>query len=323
VTRLALIGGRGHTGAELLRLLAGHDAIELALASSGSRAGMPLREAVEGWQGDQRFVDLAPDQVGEVDAEVWVLAVPNGASRPWVEAITAAHPGALLLDLGADHRFDPDWTYGLTEWHREALRHTRRITNPGCYATAAQLALLPLRDELAGTPVLFGVSGHSGAGATPSPRNDPRRLRDNLLPYGLCGHVHEREVSARLERPVRFHPHVAAWFRGISMTVSLELCAPTDADALRARFAAHYEHEALVHSGAMIPEVAPVAGSPHCLIGGFSVDERDRRRAVLVTVLDNLGKGAASQALQNLNLALGLDELHGLDVPAPRWPEHG
>ncbi|MBU1189990.1 MAG: N-acetyl-gamma-glutamyl-phosphate reductase [Gammaproteobacteria bacterium] len=309
---LALIGARGHTGAELLRLLTRHDGIEMVLASSGSQAGRALAEVIPHWQGRQRFVDLKPQQVAEVAAEVWVLAVPNGHSEPWVQAIAAAHPGALILDLGADYRFADDWTYGLTEWQRKALTATRRISNPGCYATAMQLGVLPLQQQLAATPVAFGVSGYSGAGSTPSPRNNPQRLADNLLPYALCGHVHEREVSHRLGQTVRFMPHVASWFRGISMTLAVTLREPTDADTLRAQFQACYADEALLVVQQEIPEVSQVRETCAALIGGFSVDQRDGRRCALVVVLDNLLKGAASQALQNINLALGLDELTGI-----------
>lgn len=316
--RLALIGARGYTGRELLGLLVHHPAIELAVASSGSQAGHRLTEEVPDWpDADQAFVALEPADVAAVDADLWALAVPNGASGPWVEAIEAAHPAATIIDFGADYRFDSDWVYGLTEFNREALRGARRISNPGCYATGAQFGLLPVRDQLCAPPVVFGVSGYSGAGRTPSPRNDPDRLRDNLIPYALSGHVHEREVSAHLGRPVRFHPHVASWFRGISLTVSATLTEPVTVASLFERFDAVYAEEPLVRVSDTIPEVRDLdhGDVPRCgiAIGGFAVDERDGHRATWVVVLDNLLKGAASQALQNLNLALGLDERLGLE----------
>ena len=280
------------------------------LAASNAQAGQPLAAEVPDWpEADQRFVALAPADVGGVDADVWVLAVPNGASGPWVDAITQAHPRAVLVDLGADHRFDADWVYGLTEFNREALTGARRIANPGCYATGAQFGLLPLRDALIAPPVVFGVSGRSGAGRTPSPRNDPDRLRDNLIPYALTGHVHEREIGAHLGRPVRFHPHVAAFFRGISLTIAVDLSEPADAADLLERFRRVYGDEPLIGVDAGIPEIASLSPRTGLNIGGFAVDERDGHRASFVVVLDNLLKGAASQALQNVNRALGLDEL--------------
>ena len=312
--KLALIGGRGYTGSELLKLLAFHPDIELLAASSSSQAGQPIVQAVPEWpDAAQTYTALTPETVAEVDAGVWVLALPNGASGPWVEAIDRAHPEAIVIDLGADWRFDQGWIYGLTEWNRSALASARRIANPGCYATGAQFGLLPIRDQLVRPPVAFGVSGYSGAGKTPSPRNDPERLRDNLIPYALTGHVHEREVSSRLGRPVRFHPHVAQFFRGISLTIAVDLSEPVTADELLEVFQQCYQAEALIEVSADIPEIRQIAGTPKLAVGGFSIDPRNHQRASLVVVLDNLLKGAASQALQNINLALGLPELQGVE----------
>jgi len=315
--KLALIGGRGYTGSELLSLLAVHPDIELSLASSSSQAGTRISEQVPTWPNpEQGYSSLDPSEVSGVDADVWVLALPNGKSQPWVEAIDRSCPDSIVLDLGADWRFDPDWAYGLTEWNREVLKQARRIANPGCYATGAQFGLLPFRDQLVRPPVIFGVSGYSGAGRTPSPRNDPDRLRDNLIPYALSGHVHEKEISTRLGRPVRFHPHVASFFRGISLTLALDLADPADAEGLYRQCAAAYAEEALIKVCRDIPEVRQVAGTAGLIIGGFTVDSRNPHRVSLVVVLDNLLKGAASQALQNLNLALGLDETLGLESQA-------
>ncbi len=311
--RLALIGGRGYTGAELLKLLVGHPALELALASTSAEAEQRIVEVVPEWpHAAQRFSRLVPDDVAQIDASVWVLALPNGASAPWVEAISAAHPGALIVDLGADYRFDSGWVYGLTEWNRAALGAAQRISNPGCYATGAQFALLPIRDYLTRPPIVFGVSGYSGAGKTPSPRNDPERLADNLIPYSLTGHVHEREVSTHLGRPVRFHPHVAPFFRGISLTISVNLSVELEIGQLLALFQKAYRDAPLVEISAEIPEIREIAGRPGLKIGGLALDPRQPYRLTFVAVLDNLLKGAASQAMQNINLALGLDELAGL-----------
>jgi len=311
--RLALIGARGYTGREFLGLLAVHPQIELVLAASNAQAGEPIIDEVPGWpSSDQAFVALSPDQVDTVSAEVWVLAVPNGQSPPWVQAIERSHPDALILDLGADYRFDPDWVYGLTEVNRAALKAARRISNPGCYATGAQFGLLPLRDQLMGPPVIFGVSGYSGAGRTPSARNDPGRLRDNLIPYALTDHVHEQEIGAHLGRPVRFHPHVAAFFRGITLTIAVDLGAPVTAGSLISEFRAFYADQPLIRIQSEIPEIPALSPRTGICIGGFSVDARDAHRASFVVVLDNLLKGAASQALQNINLALGLHELTGI-----------
>ena len=310
---VALIGGRGYTGASLLPLIARHPALELAVASSGSQAGRRLREIDPDWpDAEQRLVKLGPDDVGGVKARVWVLALPNGASAPWVEAIAAAQPEAVIVDFGADYRFEDDWTYGLSEWNRTALAGARRISNPGCYATGAQFALLPIREYLTRPPVIFGISGYSGAGKTPSPRNDPERLADNLIPYSLTGHVHEREISTHLGRPVRFHPHVAPFFRGISLTISVNLSLELGVGELLEIFRSAYQDAPLIEVSEAIPEIREVACTPGLKIGGFAIDPRQPYRLTFVAVLDNLLKGAASQAVQNINLALGLDELSGL-----------
>lgn len=315
--RIALIGARGYTGAEFLRLLAGHRELQLAVATSGSHAGTAIADLVPDWPDPRaNFTSLEPAAAGGIDAGVWVLALPNGASPAWVAAIESAHADPVILDFGADYRYADNWVYGLTEWNRPALSAAKRIANPGCYATGAQFGLLPLREALAGPPVIFGVSGYSGAGRAPSARNDRDRLADNLIPYALSGHGHESEISGRLGRPVRFHPHVTEFFRGISLTIAVKLTEPVTADLLLARYSEAYSGEALIRVAAEIPEIRGVAGTARLHVGGFTVDARDPHRASLVVVLDNLLKGAASQALQNLNLALGFDELTGIDEKA-------
>lgn len=311
---VALVGGRGYTGAELLGLLAGHPALTLAFASSTSQAGMPVREICPQWPGeDDRLVALTPGEAGTRQADAWVLAVPNGAAEAWAAAIAGAHPGAVIVDLSADHRFDDEWAYGLPELNRHAITGATRIANPGCYATAGQLGLAPIANRLAATPSLFGVSGYSGAGRTPSPKNDPDRLADNLLPYSLAGHVHEREIGHRLGRSVRFMPHVAPFFRGIAMTIAARLEAPIRVDELETLYREAYAHEPRIRVSRKAPEVRDTRNTPDAAIGGFTVSPDDPCEIAVVSVLDNLSKGAASQALQNINLALGLDEHLGLE----------
>jgi len=308
-----LVGGRGYTGSELLRLIAVHPGMKLGMASSRSLARERISSSCDGWPDDgQCFIQLEPADVSEFPADAWVLALPNGLAGSWVEAIESQDPGSIILDLSADYRFDERWTYGLPERFRQQIRNTRLIANPGCYATGTQFGLLPLLGHLASAPSVFGVSGFSGAGKTPSPRNDPDLLRDNMIPYTLSGHMHEREISFQLQTDVRFMPHVAAFFRGISLTIAFELGQPTSAQELLTQFQAHYIGEARVRVSGEIPQVRAVQGTADVHIGGFVVDARDPVRGSLVVVLDNLLKGAASQAMQNLNLALGFDEHMGL-----------
>ena len=310
-----LVGGRGYTGSELLRLLAGHPQLELGMASSRSLCGQRISQSCDGWPDDGKvFSSLEPQGVDAYPADAWVLALPNGLAAEWVEHIRNNFPEAVILDLSADYRFDPGWTYGLPERFRARLKTARQIANPGCYATGAQLGLLPLKERLVSAPAIFGVSGFSGAGKTPSSRNDPDRLKDNLMPYALSGHVHEKEISFQLGGDVSFMPHVAAFFRGISLTISFELDGEISVDELLGTFQQAYGGEERIRVSLDMPEVAGIQGLPDAHIGGFTIDARNSARGALVVVLDNLLKGAASQALQNLNLALGLDEHTGINT---------
>lgn len=316
---VGIVGARGHTGAELIRLVAGHPGLKLAFVSSRELGGQPVSAHSDADTGDLRFETLDAAAVAAKGADVVILALPNDRCAPFVAAIDAVRPDTVIVDLSADHRFDPRWTYALPELTRAGQGGATRISNPGCYATAMQLAIAPLRDVLAGPPQCFGVSGHSGAGTTPSDRNDPAKLRDNLMPYALVNHVHEREVSARLGVPVEFMPHVAPHFRGITMTVNLWLDREITREAIVALYRERYAGEPLVDVVDDAPWVSGIAGQHGVRIGGFAVAPGGRR-VVVVAVLDNLLKGAATQALQNTNLALGLPELSGIP-PFAHAPE--
>ncbi len=305
---LGIVGARGHTGVELIRLLARHPGLELAFVSSRELDGECVRAQVPEFTGTLRYRNLDTAAVAAQGADAVILALPNGKSDEYVNAILAARPDTLIIDLSADHRFDEDWYYGLPELTRARYAGQRRISNPGCYATAMQLAIMPLKAQLAGPPVCFGVSGYSGAGTTPSDRNDPDKLRDNLMPYALADHLHERETVRQLGLPVEFMPHVAPHFRGISVTLNLWLQAPMQGAEIAALYRDYYAAEPLVHVVEAAPWVSAIAGRHHVEIGGFTLAPGGRR-VVLVATIDNLLKGAATQAVQNLNLALGFDEL--------------
>lgn len=304
---LGIIGARGHTGAELIRLVAAHPQLELAFVSSRELDGQRVADHVAGYSGELRYSNLDAEAAAQQAVDAVVLALPNGKAAPYVAAIDAVAPQRVIVDLSADYRFDPQWYYGLPELTRQNYRGQRRISNPGCYATAMQLAIAPLKDQLAAPPACFGVSGYSGAGTTPSDKNDVEKLRDNLMPYSLTGHVHEREVSEQLGLPVEFMPHVAPHFRGITLTANLWLQQPTTRDAIRALYAQRYAGEALVRLLDDAPWVSRIAGCHHAEIGAFALAPGGKR-VVVVATLDNLLKGAATQALQNLNTALGLPE---------------
>jgi N-acetyl-gamma-glutamyl-phosphate reductase len=310
---IGIVGARGHTGAELIRMLASHPLLELAFVASRELEGQRVDAHNEAYAGELRYENLDPQAVAGKHADVVVVALPNGNAARFLEPIDAAAPDTLVIDLSADYRFDRSWYYGLPELTRDRWSGERRISNPGCYATAIELTVAPLRDVLAAPPVCFGVSGYSGAGTTPSDKNDPEKLRDNLMPYALTGHVHEKEASFRLGLPVEFIPHVAAHFRGLTVTSNLYLSRALKRDEVLARFRDAYGTEKLVRVMDDPPWVRRIAGRHHAEIGGFALFA-DGRRVVIVATLDNLLKGAATQAMQNVNIALGVDEFTGITV---------
>ncbi|WP_368565050.1 N-acetyl-gamma-glutamyl-phosphate reductase [Pseudoxanthomonas sp. UTMC 1351] len=305
---VGIVGARGHTGAELIRLIARHPQLELGFVSSRELAGQKVSDHIAEFSGDMRYESLSHEQVGSSGMDAVILALPNGKAAELVAAIDAQAPDTVVVDLSADYRFNEDWYYGLPELTRSRYEGQKRISNPGCYATAMQLAIAPLLDQLAGPPQCFGVSGYSGAGTTPSDKNNPELLRDNLMPYALTDHMHEREVSRRLGVPVEFMPHVAPHFRGITMTVNLWLQQPVKVEAIRDLYQQRYAGESLIHILEEAPWVSRIAGRHGVEIGGFTVAPGSKRLVVVAT-LDNLLKGAATQAMQNLNLAFGFEEL--------------
>jgi N-acetyl-gamma-glutamyl-phosphate reductase len=151
--RIIVVGARGYTGAELLPLLHRHPGFDLVAVGSGSAAGEMVSSHVRGMDGCQlKFADIDPSALARLEADACVLALPNGAASGYVEILDRHRPETVVVDLSADYRFDPDWAYGQPERFADRLAGARRIANPGCYATAAQLALAPLTDRLVGTP---------------------------------------------------------------------------------------------------------------------------------------------------------------------------
>jgi N-acetyl-gamma-glutamyl-phosphate reductase len=317
--KVGLIGARGYVGRELIALIEQDPTLDVAFVSSKGGAGRTAGEAI-GAVG--RFASLLLEDLEPVRAarrcedegvDAVVLGLPNGQAASWVAALPEH---VAVVDLSADHRFDDGWVYGLVERDRARLVGAKRIANPGCYATAAQLALWPFADVVERAHV-FGVSGWSGAGTSPSPKNDTKLLADNVLPYDLVGHTQEKELRRHTGCDVRFFPHVAPFFRGITVTVAMDVATAVTKNESIARLRERYAHEPLVDvvEGELPPLVTQARERHGCLLGGVhaSVDER---RVVVVSCIDNLLKGAATQALQNVHLALGLDERAGIPLGA-------
>lgn len=311
--RIGLVGARGYVGAELIRLLAAHPRFELAYVSSRELAGQRLADHNDAYRGELRYTSPAYEDLPQLGADAVVLALPNGKAAQIVQQFDAAGASPAIIDLSADYRFDPSWYYGLPELTRTQYAGQRLISNPGCYATAMQLAIAPMLNVLDGPVQCFGVSGYSGAGTTPSDKNNAELLRDNLMPYALTGHVHEREVSKQLGHPVEFMPHVAPHFRGLTITANLRLSIAFDIEEVLARYRGRYAGEPLVRVLDEAPWVSRIAGAHHVELGGFTLSG-DGKRLVVIATEDNLLKGAATQALQNLNMAFGLDEFEGIPL---------
>jgi N-acetyl-gamma-glutamyl-phosphate reductase common form len=309
--RVGIVGARGYVARELMALMARHDGFELAFVGSRELAGTRVRDVMPEANTELSFSALSAQEVAESGVDLLVLALPNNVSRAYVEAVDQAAPGMAVLDLSADWRFDAGWVYGWPERLRGAIRGAKRVSNPGCYATGMQTALWPLTELLRGPATVFGVSGYSGAGTEPSPKNDVEQLRDNLMPYKLVGHVHEREVTFQLNHPIHFMPHVAPFFRGITLTIACDLNTELEARHVYDRWAEVYAGEPLVQITRDIPLVRAAANQHHVTIGGVEI-EAQTPRMVCVATLDNLLKGAATQALQNMNLMAGFEEFEAI-----------
>lgn len=358
--RVGLIGARGYVGRELLRLIGQHPELELVCASSRALVGqkvvdlanapplnphtnLPAVPTTVGSSARERlhisdeleFCDLGLEQIPTsalaASVDVWILALPNGHCDKYARVLNELRrDDIVVIDVSADQRFNANWVYGLPEapGGRTRLLGATHIANPGCYATGAQLGLMPLlggKPEVSGglldtriPPHVFGVSGYSGAGTGLSNSNNLKVLADNIMAYKSVGHIHEREVSHQLGTPVRFMPHVAPFFQGIHLTLSTQLSESAAAGLTDARvhelFREFYAGEPLVHVTPAIPLVRDNAHAHHATVGGFQLDPETGRLAVVVTI-DNLLKGAATQAVQNVNVALRLDELAGIITP--------
>ena len=313
---VGIVGARGHTGAELIRLVAAHPHFELAFVSSRELDGQPVSAQVPEYQGELHYASLAHEDLARQSVDACILALPNGHAAACVAGITDDGADPVIVDLSADYRFDDNWYYGLPELTRAGYAGQKHISHPGCYASAMQFAIAPMLELVEGPVQCFGVSGYSGAGTTPSDRNDVDKLRGNLMPYALVDHVHEREVTHHLGTPVEFMPHVAPHFRGLTITTNLHLRQATTLDAVRQRYATRYAGEPLVRIDDAAPWVSRIAGRHHVELGGFALSD-DGRRLVVVATEDNLLKGAATQAMQNLNLAFGFPETAGIPLDPP------
>ena len=336
--KIGILGASGYTGAELLRLLSRHPEAEITVLTADRHAGKPLA-SVFPHLASAGFPDLVKIEDGGWDkTDVVFCALPHGTTQ---EVIAALPKRLKVVDLSADFRLHDvdtyaEWyghahrapelqkeaVYGLTEIKREAVRRARLVANPGCYPTTAELPLIPLIEagEIdADDIVIDAKSGVTGAGR--SAREDMlfAEVAEGIHAYGIAKHRHAPEIEQGLSeaagRPitVNFTPHLMPMNRGILATIYVKLVNGTTADDLRATLEKRYAEEPFVQvvPKGIAPATRHVRGSNHCLIGVFA--DRMKGRAIIVSVIDNLVKGASGQAVQNMNVMQGLAETTGLE----------
>ena len=337
--RVGVVGGTGYTGVELLRLLAVHPQVELACITSRAEAGTPVAELFPSLRG---FVDLAfsaPEAAPLAECDLVFFATPNGVAMTQAPALLAA--GVRVIDLAADFRLRDagEWArwygqphacpdllaeavYGLPEVNREAVRTARLVANPGCYPTAVQLGLLPLLEAglvEVSTLVADCKSGVSGAGRKAVVGTLLAECSESMRAYAVPGHRHLPEIRQGLEQaagaPVglTFVPHLTPMIRGIHATLYARLTGGADLQEL---FQGRYRDEPFVDvlPAGSHPETRSVRGVNTCRIAVHRPQDGDT--VVVLSVIDNLVKGAAGQAVQNMNIMFGLDETLGLAAPA-------
>lgn len=334
--RVGIVGGTGYTGVELLRLLAQHPQSELKVITSRKEAGMPVAEMFPNLRGRVGLKFSEPAAGALAACDVVFFATPNGVAMGEARALYDA--GVRLIDIAADFRIKdvalwekcygmkhacPDLVaeavYGLPEVNRDNIKNARLVANPGCYPTAVQLGFLPLvesgsvdLDHL----IADAKSGVSGAGRKAEVHTLLAEASDNFKAYGVPGHRHHPEITQGLAqaagKPVRvvFVPHLTPMIRGIHATLYARLTQAVDLQAL---YEERYAREVFVDvmPAGSHPDTRSVRGANACRIAVHQPQDGDI--AVVLSVIDNLVKGAAGQAVQNMNIMFGLPEAMGLE----------
>lgn len=315
--RAGIIGGAGYTAGELIRILVNHPDAELVHIQSQSHAGCAVQEVHEGLIGDTDLHFCASFDLAEVD--VLFLCSAHGKSREfWAE-----HPcpdTLKVIDLAQDFRDESEgYVYGLPEWQADRIRGAAKIANPGCFATAIQLALLPMAaaGKLSSEIHVHAVTGSTGAGVKPGATTHFSWREGNLSTYKVFTHQHLKEIGRTLSLlqpgfagPVRFIPVRGDFTRGIFATLTLP-CDMTQEEAL-ALYRDYYRDAAFTFVTDRSLDLKQVVNTNKCIV----CPEVREDRIVLTSVIDNLLKGAAGQAVQNMNLAFGLPETSGLKLKA-------
>ncbi|MBC6994199.1 N-acetyl-gamma-glutamyl-phosphate reductase [Neolewinella lacunae] len=316
--RIGIIGGGGYTAGELLRLLVHHPGVEVAYIQSESQAGKPVATVHTDLIGEQLPLFSGADAGALEGLTAVFLCMGHGRSREWMDS-DEVPATTVVVDLSADFRLDEDWVYGLPEINRAATVGATRIANPGCFATAIQLALLPLvQAGLAeGEVHINGITGSTGAGQQPTETSHFSWRTANVSIYKAFDHQHlheinrsARQLGRRASGGLNFLPVRGPFARGIYVSTYVQ----TDASAkqLRELFHDFYATAAFTHVTEENPDLKQVVNTNK----GLVYVEKHGDKALVISLIDNLLKGASGQAVQNLNLALGLEETAGLQLKA-------
>jgi N-acetyl-gamma-glutamyl-phosphate reductase common form len=306
--KVGIVGATGYTGSELCRWVLEHPRFELAVAVSGRFAGQPLGSAVPGLAGCTSVVCSSFDEVALSRCDAVFFAVPHGEAAP----LAARLESPILLDLSTDHRHAPGWTYALAEWAAEELRGARRVAVPGCFATAITLSVAPFaaRGAVTGPVCVAAATGSTGSGATPTAATHHSERFANLKAYKVLEHQHVPEITTALAAlgqrvELLFVPTSAPLDRGIFATCFVPIADGLDAAAVLSEA---YGRAPLVRIRSGSPELRHVRGTAFADLAVY----RAPGHAVVLAAIDNLGKGAATQAVQALNLVAGLPPETGL-----------
>lgn len=331
---VAIVGASGYGGAELVRLLENHPRARVTTVTSGRMAGKPLREECPWLATDLVLTSFDPENV---DADIVFLAQEAGFAMEHAELLTKK---SKVIDLSADFRLSDinvyektykrthtrptlpsEPVYGLPELiGREKIANAHLIANPGCYPTATLLGLMPLvrAGIVAGVPVIDAKSGVSGAGRSRKETDYMfSELSGGFKPYAISGHRHIPEMEQFTGMPIRFTPHLIPAARGIESTIHVPVTPGATREAIKSIYQVAYANEPFVHVQDALPSTKQVIGANRCVICA-EYDEHTGY-AVIMSVIDNLVKGTAGQAIQCMNLMLGLPEETGLPKNGV-WP---
>ncbi|MCK5040153.1 MAG: N-acetyl-gamma-glutamyl-phosphate reductase [Candidatus Aenigmarchaeota archaeon] len=295
--KIGIVGGSGYVAYNLINILSKHNHSEIKTVASTSLEGKKISDQYKDINLNLSFSKISIEELNKMN--VVFLAVPHGKAEQITSKITCK-----IIDISADHRLTQ--TYGIPEIFHDKIEHSRIVANPGCYATACILSVYPLI-EIAENIVFNCISGYSGGGKKAGAKYSHE---ENIIAYKLNSHFHIPEMKKILGGNIAFTPHVVNTFRGIMCTTHLKLKTNIDVKEIKQKYRDFYNNTFTKVIENKIPCTKDVSHTPYCHIGGF---EKDNNNIVIISVIDNLMKGAASQAIENMNIMFGLNHKEGLE----------